>query len=478
MAKSDSKLTPLPFPVNGLVRRFAFDQQPPGSTSAAQNVRPTDTFQRRWRGGSRPGMTLAYPETLAGRVQGFGGVSLVTDGALSRRLVVAAGGNLYSDYTPGHLNSIEDDLDADLPCVQMAERGQLLYIVGWATDAPPLVYDPSDDSVIPLAAQSFGDPWATNTDYNIGDNAVQAGTSYQCQIPHKSGTFATDLSAGDWVVILNTVPTGCTCCCIYRDRLVLAGPAHLWYMSRQGYPGDWMYGADPGDAGRAVSATNSFSGSPGKPITALIPHGNDCMIFGSADELWILRGDPTYGGTLTALDNTVGVLGPNAWCSVPGFGAVFLAADGLYIIPNTCSGIPQPLTWIDLPEELRNVDPTASAISLEYDPDHHGVSVSITPLSTGVGQHWWIHYPALIPPVPGVQVERQSFWPVVFGDDEMQPTSMYRYDGSPGSTQHCFVGCRDGGVRYFDDSATDDDGEAIVSSVSIGPFRISGSPYY
>ncbi len=41
--------------------------------------------------------------------------------------------------------------------------------------------------------------WATATAYNVGDVVIQNNLIYKCLIAHTSGTFATDLAAGDWV---------------------------------------------------------------------------------------------------------------------------------------------------------------------------------------------------------------------------------------------------------------------------------------
>lgn len=40
--------------------------------------------------------------------------------------------------------------------------------------------------------------WVTLTDYEQGDVVLQGGIVYVCMVDHTSGTFATDLAAGDW----------------------------------------------------------------------------------------------------------------------------------------------------------------------------------------------------------------------------------------------------------------------------------------
>ena len=42
------------------------------------------------------------------------------------------------------------------------------------------------------------DTWVTSTAYTLGQNVVKSGIIYTCLKAHTSGTFATDLAAGDW----------------------------------------------------------------------------------------------------------------------------------------------------------------------------------------------------------------------------------------------------------------------------------------
>jgi hypothetical protein len=43
--------------------------------------------------------------------------------------------------------------------------------------------------------------WATTTYYEEGNTVLESGLIYECLFPHISGTFATDLAAGDWGLI-------------------------------------------------------------------------------------------------------------------------------------------------------------------------------------------------------------------------------------------------------------------------------------
>lgn len=47
--------------------------------------------------------------------------------------------------------------------------------------------------------------WLTTTVYALGDLVVQGGVNYYCKVAHTSGTFATDLAAGDWYALTGAI---------------------------------------------------------------------------------------------------------------------------------------------------------------------------------------------------------------------------------------------------------------------------------
>jgi len=50
----------------------------------------------------------------------------------------------------------------------------------------------------PALCWSMPDAWTTGTAYIVGDMVMYNDYPYECQIAHTSGTWATDLAAGDW----------------------------------------------------------------------------------------------------------------------------------------------------------------------------------------------------------------------------------------------------------------------------------------
>jgi hypothetical protein len=46
-------------------------------------------------------------------------------------------------------------------------------------------------------------PWVTGTAYSVNASVTEGSAFYRCLVAHTSGTFATDLAAGKWVLIVD-----------------------------------------------------------------------------------------------------------------------------------------------------------------------------------------------------------------------------------------------------------------------------------
>lgn len=257
------------------------------------------------------------------------------------------------------------------------------------------------------------------------------------------------------------VPAGCRLVTLFRDCIVYAAPdaqPHVWHMSRQGDPFDWDYTAE--DDGGAVFAQNSEAGQLADPITALIAHGDQCLVFGCYNSLWILRGHPRYGGDLDPLSRKVGIVGPNAWCRTPGDMVVFLSGDGLYVMPAGCGGLPTPLSRDRIPADLLGVTPERTSVSLSFDLVGRGIHIMLSSRLGGDSDHWWFDW------------ELKSYWRVKFNSlyDPFTQHERSAWDGP----EVCLMGGRDGYIRHFDQTSEVDDNEEIIDSYAyIGPFSLA-----
>lgn len=343
---------------------------------------------------------------------------------------------------------------------------------------------------------------ATDMIYLI-DSSLNAYTSKITSAPGTTATLTTAMTAGTYTYFImrgpkyydpsnpptpNTTalpllaatagytPVGNPLCCVYRQRLVLAGyPRHMWYMSR-GMDGqtptasDWDYGADPADPNRAFSGDDVNEGTCGFPITALVPFSDDYLIFGCDNAIFILRGDIGLGGRIDCLSRTVGMIGGKAWAKTPDGALVFLARQGVYVIPPG-GGEPIPFSAV-IPMSLTMVDTSIYEVTMAYDSQYRGIHIYITLKSpeavTNQATHWWLGW------------ETKSYWPESYATD-FCPKAAIDYHNTT-TTNDCFlIGSQTGYLYKYNNSAYRDDSTATtptpyLSYVVLGPF-MAGDGY-
>lgn len=242
------------------------------------------------------------------------------------------------------------------------------------------------------------------------------------------------------------MPTSAYLVCRYRGRLVLSGDPnypHQWYMSKIGFPFNFLYGTS--DPMSAVAGTNADAGELGDIVRALIPFGDDFLIFACANSIHLLDGDPVAGGSIDELDNKTGIFGPWAWC-IDGLGDLwFYGTGGLYKMVGgrskpvniSQSHLPQLVdTWAALPGTHRVV--------LTYDPYRNGIIISRTTLADGDNLNYWY------------DLRTEGFYPESY-PDECGIFSSHYYDSDATATKGLVLGCNDGHIRNFYNADRNDD---------------------
>ena len=253
------------------------------------------------------------------------------------------------------------------------------------------------------------------------------------------------------------VPVGSDDIVSYRDRLVHA-KNRTWYMSRQGDAGDYDFSADPEDPSRAVAGTTAGPGEPADPIISMASGGYDYLVLFSEAAVWVMRGDPGYGGQLYQASSVAGCIARKGWCYGDSTEIYFLGKDGLYMMePN--AGQIRPLSQGKLPRSLRGLDRDNFDITLVYDPEDDGVIIFIVPVSGAKGTHYYY------------DIQTGSFWPFQLSSNTQQPLFASTFGGSPTRARRATIVSRDGYVRDW--SGIDDDGEEIRSHVVLGPYLAS-----
>ena len=510
MAKSKQKVSSveLRFPAGGLVRQSGYQSQHPFTTADCNNVRATDVLERRERGGRRPGLVKAYASRLsASAIQSLQEVSWVDAGTRNKTLFGLCAGSPFR-ISGGDVDALvapittEDDHPILLEdnstellfddvvfkessgVVGSIERAQKVYVADYG---PEIISGAGQISGNVLTSDAVSD-WASlgiNARRDVltlvpaAGSSVEVGTyemgtigttdlsvsgsitDGECTFRVSPGIKVFDPSTGAASLLTSTdseVPHDANLIALYRDRIVVAGD-FIWYMSRQGDPTDWNYGADATDLQRAVAGTSADAGLIGQPLTALMPHSDDYLVIGTESQLWVMRGDPAYGGQIDNLSSEIGVLNANSWCKLPDGTLVFLARQGVFAISPGAVSYPTEYSSQILPKELINMD-ADDFISMDYDVESRGIHVSITP-SSGTGKHFWI------------DIDGQSYWPISFSSTSHQPTVMATFASDNASDRRVILGGRDGYLYRYDESAHDDDGQQIESHIILGPLRLN-----
>jgi len=250
-----------------------------------------------------------------------------------------------------------------------------------------------------------------------------------------------------------SMPDKATLICNYRGRIVLSGNEnnpHQWYMARQGNSWDFNYLAL--DAQAPVAGNNADAGEIGDVITALIPFKDDVLVFGCSNSVWYLAGDPAAGGAIDSLDTNTGIYGAQSWCIGPEDDLYFWGDNGLYrtILPDkpVCiSKTPLPTLVTD-----ESVNPNNYRITMGYDSIRNGILICITKIADGTNSNYFY------------DINTEGFFP------ESYPSTcgvyaIHTYNALNPNYKKLVLGCDDGYLRYFKDSAKSDDSGASDTAI-------------
>jgi len=510
----------IPFPLGGVDARRGYKDSEPQTTRLAKNVVPDDSSESRTRGGSRPGLTKRYSTPLDGQPQYLVRVSAGEDTRVYEYLVVGTAQNVFLGkstpsgtvlpitYSEG-LSPISGEIQTEDGVELTGEDDVVLVIDEFnldSVDRNVVVEYAGDviigarDSVLNSGTGTVGTSsldsvgvadWTTigiDTSIHVVDitsaNVTVASGTYKiasvasgnltlatnpmlsgsgpiaCTYSIRVGVRLLDPEAPNISLLTPTggfIPVGADAVAVYRDRVVWA-IGRTWFMSRQGDPGDYDYGADPEDPARAIAGNASDAGQPADPIVAMASAGLDHLVLFAENSIWTMRGDPGFGGQLYNVSRTVGCVAAKAWCYGEGTDIFFLSKDGLYYLPSANSA-PQALSPEKLPRELRGVDRDNNFVTLAYDPDDGGVLIFVVPRTGTRGRHWWF------------DVDTGSFWPIDLANSSHQPIDAVTFGGSPTRVRRVVLACFDGFIREW--TGATDDGTAITSCLVFGPYELS-----
>jgi len=253
--------------------------------------------------------------------------------------------------------------------------------------------------------------------------------------------------------------------CLWLGSMFVAGDPDApygWAKSHQGNIWDWLYNSD--DVQSACTGGDVELGKIQDIIRAFIPCGNDYLIFGCANEMNVMAGDPMQGGSLKRIDGAPGIFGSRSWCLDEFGNLYYYGVGGVYRIQKGITGI-QHLTEYRLPKIIHDeaADPTTHRVSLAWDFKRHGLIMAIVNLDTLVNSCYWY--------------ERRSdgFYPEQY-PEQCSPFSFVYYNSAIAAQRDLLWGCSDGFIRRPDETMKSDDigcsDEAIDSYITFGPFQL------
>lgn len=431
-AKSKSRDIHLRFPVLGLNERPAYGHQKQYSTQDSKNVIPDDSYAERERGGSRPGLEKEMATQLgSGNIVNLVyDVHYISSGEYATQLVAASNGTLYYNSTGTTMAAA-----SGTPSTAMDTGRQLC-----ACDHLQKLYIASDNNAAQRLVEY--DP-ATNTSRLVTGNET-AGT----------------------------VPDNCRICVTYQDCVWLAHDTddpHMWHKSAQGDALNWDVAAS--GVARATNGTNSQAGKLGEPITAMIPHMDDCMFMSGTTSLYVMRGNVNQGGIIKRLSDNIGVLSQQAWCHDTEGWLWMLTHDGLYAMPPGCGATPISVSREKLPTRLRNLDTATYWVSLAYDVTFRGIWIAVTQESSAGGEWYWVDTFTEFTADGGHPKARASFWELEYTGNH-QPGFLYQRRDARSADSTVVFGGRDGYLRIHAADQANDDGTNFTTYLEYGPFQV------
>ena len=335
------------------------------------------------------------------------------------------------------------------------------------TSSPTTALD--DTTPVLIIANVGADGDAVIGLYDIA--TVASGNLTLSSAANRGGSASTGIKFRVQPKVYTSVPCGHPIIALYRDRIFFSGGAdapHNWHASRSGDPLEWDVGRN--DPLRALSGQGNNAGALGTPVRALVPHADQCLLIGCVDSLWIMRGDPAFGGTIENLSYEIGMVDKNAWAQTPDNATVFLSNDGVYVCPTGCGARSVNLYSRDVaPEKLLNT-PASSRVFMSYDMRYRGVVMWVV---TNGGQTsgtagYLISWSG----------DNKGLWPMTLSVAAHEPLSIATFSPSGGSASgshgNVFWGTTLGKVAHFSADVSQDDATDITSYCTLGPVDLGG----
>lgn len=281
-------------------------------------------------------------------------------------------------------------------------------------------------------------------------------------------TTVTIGGGASYALIRGTVPCGCKSIAKTGDRILLSADAldpNEYYGSGLGQPGDWLFNQT--GAGAAFKGGNPNAGRVGDVVISMMEYSQDLVLFGCRNSLFILSGTPPAGGSVDAVSHRTSLFSLTSWCSGPGGETYWIGHDSMYMATPQCLACePEPVSRDKLPLELQNLNPELVTVAMEYDQNHRGIWITLTPIDATDGVVHYFYRP-----------DTKAFFPILFASTDGNPTFL-RWVSMPDSEDSCvLMGGSAGSIRRFSWTAHNDADAAQAFNVAIGPILLGMDSY-
>jgi len=267
-----------------------------------------------------------------------------------------------------------------------------------------------------------------------------------------------------WIPYAGIMPDGGSnigCVCFGRVFLNSMLSPHLWYCSRVYSPLDWDSGQT--DVAAATFSQNAKAGEVGDAIVAMISYKDHYLVWGCANEMWLLQSDPLMGGINRCISRATGIFGPNSYCWDDKNNLYFMGTDGIYVLSADSiinAAPPQNITKQHIPKLINSLglNRRTDRVVMGYDKKRYGIKVSVTQQDGQWATNWWL------------DLRTGGLFPEKFASSQ-DAASLFYFDSYDADKRGLLIGGYDGYIRKEDEATKTDDGDnAIEAHVAIGPF--------
>lgn len=232
-----------------------------------------------------------------------------------------------------------------------------------------------------------------------------------------------------------------------------------WFMTAVNLPYDAdLFPAAP-SAGQAMAGSLSLAGAAKDIINTFVPYNDDLCFFGGDKSIYRMSGDPLQGGQFDLISDVTGMSYGRPWAKDP-VGRVYFygSKGGVYVI--TPSGEVDRISLRRIERKLQNIDLSLYYARMEWDYDAEGLRLFFMPFGTSQAATTHFFFDA----------KTGGWWEDDYANTDHRPSAIHLVDGDDPSDRFLHLGCFDAKVRKIHRDYDDDDGTAIDSYVTYGPF--------